>query len=70
MLLAATDLGLGNLYVRGAITEAAKDKTLVQDMRIPEGFTPVASIAVGYTKVSTAPREKPKNDVTKIDFVK
>ena len=70
MLLAATDLGLGNLYVRGAITEAAKDKTLVQDMKIPEGFTPVASIAVGYAKVSAAPREKPKNDVTKIDFVK
>ena len=70
MLLAATDLGLGNLYVRGAITEAAKDKTLVQDMRIPEGFTPVASIAVGYAKVSAAPRETPKNDVTKIDFVK
>lgn len=70
MLLAATDLGLGNLYVRGAITEVAKDKTLVQDMRIPEGFTPVASVAVGYAKVSAAPRETPKNDVTKIDFVK
>ncbi len=69
MLLAATDLGLGNLYVRGVITEAAKDAALVGDMKVPAGFTPVASVAVGYAKSEPAPRETPKNDVTKIDFV-
>lgn len=70
MLLASTDLGLANLYVRGAIMEAAKDRTLVRDMKVPEGFTPVASIAVGYAKAPVSPRETPKNDVSKIDFVK
>lgn len=69
MLLAATDLGLGNLYVRGAITECAKDADLVNDMKIPAGFRPVASVAVGYATTPVAPRDQPKNNVTKIDFV-
>lgn len=69
MLLAATDLGLGNLYVRGVITEVAKDKALVRDMKTPDGFTPVASVALGYAATPAAPREVPKNNVTKIDYV-
>ena len=56
MLLAATDLGLGNLYVRGAIVEAAKDRALVAAMKVPDGFTPMASVAVGYAREPEAPR--------------
>ena len=69
MLLAATDLGLGNLYVRGVISDVAKDEALMRDMKIPAGFTPVASVAAGYAASPAAPREAPANDVTKIDFV-
>ena len=70
MLLAATDLGLGNLYVRGAIAEAAKDGALVRDMKVPAGFTPVAGAALGYALSPAPPREQPWNDVTKVDYVK
>lgn len=70
MLLAATDLGLGNLYVRGAIAEAAKDGALVRDMKVPAGFTPVAGAALGYALSPAPPREMPWNDVTKVDYVK
>ena len=69
MLLAATELGLGNLYVRGAVAEAAKDEALVRDMKIPAGFTPVAAAAVGYASAPVRPRKAPKNSLTKIDFV-
>lgn len=69
MLLAATELGLGNLYVRGAVAEAAKDEALVRDMKIPTGFTPVAAAAVGYASAPVRPRKAPKNSLTKIDFV-
>ncbi len=69
MLLAATDLGLGNLYVRGAIVEAAKDRALVAAMKVPNGFTPMASVAVGYAREPEAPRTAPKNTVTTIDRV-
>ena len=70
MLLAAADLGLGNLYVRGAIHLSAKDQTLVKDMGIPNGFTPMASVAIGYSVEKIIPRERPKNDVTDICFIK
>lgn len=69
MLLAATDAGLANLYVRGAIDATAKDAALVKTMKVPEGFTPVASVAIGYAASPEAPRETPKNNATKIDFV-
>ena len=69
MLLAATDLGLANLYVRGIIADAAKDADFLSLAKIPAGFTPVASVAVGYALSPTEPREIPKNDVTKVDYL-
>ena len=69
MLLRATDLGLGNLYVRGVIDAAAKDADFLSLFRIPEGFTPMASVAVGYPLAPVAPRETPKNNVTKVDRI-
>ena len=65
----AGKLGLGNLYVRGVISDVAKDEALMRDMKIPAGFTPVASVAAGYAASPAAPRKVPANDVTKIDFV-
>ena len=69
MLLAATDLGLANLYVRGIITDAAKDADFLALARIPAGFTPVASVAVGYALAPVEPRETPKNNVTTVNYV-
>lgn len=69
MLLRATDLRLGNLYVRGVIDAAAKDADFLSLFRIPEGFTPMASVAVGYPLAPVAPRETPKNNVTKVDRI-
>ena len=69
MLLAATDAGLANLFVRGAIDAAAKDAALVKTMKVPEGFTPVASVAIGYAASPEAPRETPKNNVTTVNYV-
>ena len=69
MLLAATDLGLGNLYVRGVIADAAKDAALVSDLKVPQGFLPMASVAVGTAAEKIVPRKTPKNDVTKTSYV-
>lgn len=72
MLLAATDLGLGSLYVFGAInathgTPYAKE--LADLLQLPEGFTPLGSVALGYTEAPLAPRELP-NRVTGVCFIK
>ena len=72
MLLAATDLKIGNLYVHGAINAmrgSAQEKEFRALLRLPDGFTPLGSVALGYCAETFAPREKPKNNETKADYI-
>lgn len=49
MLIAATDLGLGSVYLMGVVAMAINtNKELQREMGIPEGFEPVAAVAIGY----------------------
>ena len=48
MLLAATDLGLGSVYVINLAWACEKDESLVKELGIGDGFFPVASVALGY----------------------
>ena len=58
MLIAATDAGLGNIYLWGGVQGLAKNKELCAKMGIPEGFKPVSAAAIGYRKSGEAqPRE-------------
>ncbi len=58
MMIAATDLGLDNIYLWGAIQNLAKDKELCDKMGIPDGFTPISAMAMGYSLGGEAkPRE-------------
>jgi nitroreductase len=52
MLLAATDLGVGNIYLWGAANVVAKIPELQRELGIPEGFTPVSSAALGFAAES------------------
>ena len=72
MLLAATDLGLGSLYVQGAVramrgsTQEASFRAL---LNLPEEFTPIGSAAIGFTKRKADPRSKPQNTITGVDYI-
>ncbi len=58
MLIAATDAGVGNIYLWGGVQGLAKNKALCEKMGIPEGFRPVSAAAIGYSKSGEAqPRE-------------
>ncbi len=58
MLIAATDAGLDNIYLWGAIQQLKKDKDLCARMGIPEGFIPVSAAAIGYSRSGEAqPRD-------------
>lgn len=48
MHLAATDLGLGSVYLLGCVRALQKDEALQRDLKIPEAFRPMSAIAVGY----------------------
>lgn len=49
MLLAATDLELGNVYVFGGLAAGLRaEKALLAELGIPEGFFPLDAVALGY----------------------
>jgi len=48
MHLAATDLGLGSVYLWGFLIAFSTDLELVKELQLPEGFSPVSAIALGY----------------------
>ena len=48
MLLEATDLGLGSVYLLGCIRALQQDEALQRELKIPEAFFPASALAVGY----------------------
>ena len=48
MSLAATDLGLGSVYLMAFLASFSTDNELIKELNLPEGFTPVAGMALGY----------------------
>lgn len=58
MALAATDIGLGSVYLWGFLASFSKEKELLKELNLPEGFIPVSGIALGYpTEPLTKERE-------------
>lgn len=51
MLLAATDLGVDNIYLWGAANVTATNPELLEELGIPDGFTPVSAAAFGYASL-------------------
>jgi nitroreductase len=62
-LLAATDLGIGSVYIVGASRAIASDPELFQKVGIPQGFTPVSSAALGYATEAAASAPKPPRSI-------
>ena len=48
MSLAATDLGLGSVYLMAFLASFSADNELLKELNLPEGFTPVSGMALGY----------------------
>lgn len=57
MMLAATDLGLGSVYLMGAIAALKTKPELVAQLNLPEGFVPVAAAALGHPTQPAVLRE-------------
>ncbi|MDL2254648.1 nitroreductase family protein [Ruminococcaceae bacterium OttesenSCG-928-I18] len=53
MMLAATDRNVQSVYVWGAVMALREEPGLKAECGLPEGFEPVASVALGYEKQLT-----------------
>ena len=68
MALMATELGLGSIYLYGVTANLQKDKEKQLSFGIPENFTPLAALAVGYgtEEVSVCKEFVQKFNVTEV----
>lgn len=57
MALTATSLGLGSVYLWGFLKKLRKQPDLIDLLQIPEGYTILSALAVGYSKDPIQPHE-------------
>ena len=65
MMLTATSLGLGSVYLMGAIAALNTKPDLVAQLNLPEGFVPIAAMALGHAAepaVLRVPQQKIQTD--------
>lgn len=56
MSLAATALGLGNVYLYGFVRDMCKNRELLDAFELPGGFHPVAGLGIGYPAKTHTPK--------------
>lgn len=65
MALTATELNIGSVYIWGATMALSKNKDLVNELNLPDGFSPCCAIGLGKTNEKYTLREIPTNRITK-----
>ncbi|AKN30051.1 nitroreductase [Clostridium carboxidivorans P7] len=63
MTLAATDAGIGSVYILGALCAFNADKELLKELDLPEGFVPISGIALGYPTEPLAQERELKQNI-------
>ena len=48
MALAATELGLGSIYLTAFLIQMEQDTEMLKHLGIPTGYVPLAALGVGY----------------------
>jgi nitroreductase len=69
MALAATDLGLGNVYLLGAVFALESEPQLKEELKVPEGYLPASAIAIGKAALQPEERNLTTSKI-EIDYVK
>ena len=64
MSLAATDLGLGSVYLYGFLVAFSAEPELLKELGLPEGFSPVSAIALGYPVQPLTEEKEPKKTIS------
>lgn len=62
MTLAATNLGLGSVYLWGFLKKLRLHPEVIEKLQLPEGYVPLSGIGIGHAAEPIAPHE-PKGRV-------
>ncbi len=57
MSLAATDLGLGSVYLLGVAAALGLEPKLAEELKVPKGFMPISALALGKSSITLKERE-------------
>lgn len=69
MMLAATDMGIDSIYIWGTVLAFRSEPDMAEDVDLPDGYEPIASIALGYA-LEPDDSEKPMTtDLVGINWV-
>lgn len=68
MALLATEQDLASCVVAGALQPLLKDEKLASEIKIPTGFVPCISLAVGYPKEHLKPAASNRHEVASDDI--
>jgi nitroreductase len=64
LMIAAQAYGLGTCYI-GSVIQGLRDKSIMERLKLPEGYLPVNCISVGYpSEHAPAPDERRTDDVS------
>lgn len=64
LMIAAHAYGMGTCYI-GSVTQGLRDKSIMERLKLPEGYLPVNCISVGYpSEHAPAPIERRTDDVS------
>ena len=64
LALAATELGLGSVIFGGPVRALHGQPALLEQLQLPEGFSPVVALGIGYAAQKPAERETERHLVT------
>ena len=57
MTLAATDRGLGSVYLWGFLKKLRKHPQVIEKLQLPQGYSPLSALGVGYALEPLTSRE-------------
>lgn len=69
MALAATDFGLGSVYLLGFLFAISTNANLLKELNLPQGFVPAAALAIGYP-TDPLTKEKELNQTIEVNVIK
>jgi len=64
MALAARGLNLGSIYLWTCISTLKRHPEIVAKLDLPEGFTPISALGIGYSKTTLETHTRPRHVIS------